>query len=141
MPDRQPFLDSNILCYLFGSEPEKAARARALLVEEPTVSVQVLAEICNVARRKNRLSWSEIEEIIETVSDVCAVVPLTIDLQRQARAIAAATGYTIYDAQVLAAAAVAGCDIVWSEDMQDGHDLSALGVPLVIRNPFGDEPA
>lgn len=133
------FLDSNVICYLFGSDPAKADRAGELLEAGATISVQVLAEVCNVASRKARLTWAEIEDVVEVVTTLCEVVPLTAEVQAQARALAARTGYTIYDAQILAAAAAAGCACVWSEDLQDGHQLTSLGNPLVIRNPFAGE--
>lgn len=139
MPASRSFVDSNVICYLFGADPAKAERAEALLAKGPEISVQVLAEVCNVASRKSRRTWDEIEEIITTVSEVCEIVPLTETVQATARAIAARTGYTIYDAQILAAAAQAGCAIVWSEDMQDGHRLTVGRVDLEIRNPFGGD--
>jgi predicted nucleic acid-binding protein len=138
MPADGAFLDSNVVCYLFGADPAKADRAGELLSARPTISVQVLAEICNVARRKARRSWPEIEEIVEVLSALCDVVPLTAAIQAEARAIAARTGYTIYDAQILAAAAHAGCSTVWSEDLHDGHALSVQGQALTIRNPFAE---
>ena len=136
MPASGDFLDSNVLCYLFGTDDAKADRAGELLANRPMISVQVLAEICNVASRKTRRSWSEIEEIIGTVIELCEIMPLTLDVQAQARAIAARTGYTIYDAQILAAAGKAGCSRVWSEDMYQGHRVEAFGVKLEIGNPF-----
>lgn len=139
MADRPAFLDSNVICYLFGADPAKADRAGELLALQPMISVQVLAELCNVAHRKAKLSWAEIEEIIAVVSALCGIVPLTAEIQAEARALAARTGYTIYDAQILSAAVAAGCALVWSEDLQDGHNLARLGHPLVIRNPFAGE--
>ncbi len=136
MPASSDFLDSNVLCYLFGTDDAKADRAGELLADRPTISVQVLAEICNVASRKTRRSWVEIEEIIGTVSDLCDILPLTLDVQAQARTIAARTGYTIYDAQILAAAGKAGCARLWSEDMHRRHRVEAFGFTVEIRNPF-----
>lgn len=136
MPASSGFVDSNVICYLFGTDPTKAERAELLLAAGAVISVQVLAEVCNVASRKSRRTWDEIEEIITTVSAVCEVVPLTEVIQTAARTIAARTGYTIYDAQILAAAAQAGCTVVWSEDMQDGHRLTVGSSDLAIRNPF-----
>jgi predicted nucleic acid-binding protein len=40
--------------------------------------------------------------------------------------------YHIYDSLVIAAALEAGCAILYSEDMQDGHSIESLR----IRNPF-----
>ena len=139
MADRPAFLDSNVICYLFGADPAKANRAEELLALRPTISVQVLAEICNVAHRKAKLTWAEIEDVIDVVSALCIVVPLTAEIQAEARVLAARTGYTIYDAQILAAAATAGCAFVWSEDLQDGHKMAGLGHPMAIRNPFVGE--
>jgi predicted nucleic acid-binding protein len=136
MPDSRAFLDTNVLCYLFGREPDKAAKARALLSEGPTISVQVLSELCNVALRKERLTWPEIEDVIAVVGELCDILPLTLDVQAQARAIAARTGYTIYDAQILAAAGKAGCARLWSEDMHHGHCVEAFGMRVEIGNPF-----
>ena len=39
---------------------------------------------------------------------------------------------TVYDASILAAALDAGCDVVYSEDMQNDQRLGTL----TIRNPF-----
>ena len=136
MPASGDFLDSNVLCYLFGTDDAKADRAGELLANRPTISVQVLAEICNVASRETRRSWSEIEEIIGTVIELCEIMPLTLDVQAQARAIASRTGYTIYDAQILAAAGKAGCAQVWSEDMHHGQRIEAFGMTVEISNPF-----
>ena len=72
MPASSDFLDSNLLCYLFGTDDAKADRAGKLLADRPTISVQVLAEICNVASRKTRRSWAEIEEIIGYGQRACA---------------------------------------------------------------------
>lgn len=41
-------------------------------------------------------------------------------------------GYSIYDALILAAALAAGCDLLYSEDMQDAQTIDSL----IIRNPF-----
>ena len=40
---------------------------------------------------------------------------------------------SVYDSMIAAAALIADCDVLWSEDMQ--HDQRLLG-RLTIRNPF-----
>ncbi len=47
-----------------------------------------------------------------------------------------ADSYTIYDAQILAAAGKAGCARLWSEDMHHGHRVEAFGMRVEIGNPF-----
>jgi predicted nucleic acid-binding protein len=52
MSDKNVFLDTNVLCYLFGADPTKAERSEALLRSGAIISTQVLAELTNVARKK-----------------------------------------------------------------------------------------
>ena len=42
------------------------------------------------------------------------------------------TRYNIYDALILSAALDAGCNLLYSEDMQHGQKIRSL----TIRNPF-----
>jgi predicted nucleic acid-binding protein len=42
-------------------------------------------------------------------------------------------GFSIYDSMIAAAALLADCDTLWSEDMQDGMLIDAR---LRIANPF-----
>ena len=47
-----PFVDTNVLLYLLSDDQAKADRAEALLAQRVVISVQVLNEFANVARRK-----------------------------------------------------------------------------------------
>lgn len=135
------FFDTNVLLYLLSDDSRKADMAESLLRAGGHVSVQNLAELTAVCRRKFRMAWEDIAAVRQLVEAQCKVHGLTRAAHNRAFELAVATGYTIYDAQILAAAAAAGCHTVWSEDMHDGHDLSALGAPLAIRNPFAREPS
>ena len=64
------------------------------------------------------------------------VVPLTVATHDAALRIAAITGYSVWDATMLAAAMEAGCDVLISEDMQHGRKIDRL----TIENPFADIP-
>jgi predicted nucleic acid-binding protein len=59
-------------------------------------------------------------------------LPLTLDLHVAARTLAQAHRLSFYDAQIVAAALEAGCDTLYSEDMQHGQAIGALR----IQNPF-----
>ncbi len=52
MSGAEAFFDSNVLIYLLSDDQAKASRAEELLGRGGTISVQVLNEITNVARRK-----------------------------------------------------------------------------------------
>ena len=127
------FFDTNIIVYA-QERGEKGNIARALLAEGGYLSVQVLNEFASVSSRKQGRTWSEIEEAL---SDLLALVrppvSITIDLHRQARRLASELGFSFYDALIVAAAIEAGCQTLYSEDMQHGRTIG----PLTIMNPFG----
>ncbi len=130
------FFDSNVLIYLISEDLDKASIAEALLLEGGDVSVQVLSELTSVCRRKFRMEWEDIDDVRRLIRRHCKLHALTPSIHNKAFDLASHSGYTIYDAQILAAAAHVGCGVVWSEDMQDGHRVSVSGKTLEIRNPF-----
>jgi predicted nucleic acid-binding protein len=126
------FLDTNILFYA-QETTGKGDRARTVLAGGGKLSVQVLNEFTAVSRRNQRRDW---DEIAEAISDVLTVVdpplPLTLDLHAAARALAEDHRLSFYDALIVAAAIEAGCDTLFSEDMQHGRSIGGLA----IVNPF-----
>ena len=134
------FFDTNVLLYLISDEARKADTAETLLLAGGHVSVQVLAELTAVCRRKYRMAWEDIESVRNLIKRHCKVHAVTSAMHSKAFALASHSGYTIYDAQILAAAALAGCSTVWSEDMQDRHRVAIAGRTVEIRNPFAQVP-
>jgi len=126
------FFDTNIVVYA-QERGEKGNIARALLAEGGYLSVQVLNEFASVSSRKQGRTWPEIED---AVSDILALVrpplSITIDLNRQARRLASEIGFSFYDALIVAAAIKAGCQTLYSEDMQHGRTVGSV----TISNPF-----
>jgi predicted nucleic acid-binding protein len=126
------FLDTNVLLYLLSSDAAKADRAEALAAAGGVISVQVLNEFVSVASRKLRMSMSEIREVLSAIRAVCTVEPLSIQTHDLGFDLAQRFGLTIYDALIVAAALLAKCRIVYSEDLQDGRIIESL----TVRNPF-----
>jgi predicted nucleic acid-binding protein len=129
------FFDTNILVYA-QQAGGKADQARALVAGGGKLSVQVLNEFTAVSRRKQRRDW---REIAEAISDALALVDpplaLTLDLHAAARTLAEEHLLSsFYDALIIAAAIEAGCDILYSEDLQHGRAIGGLA----IVNPFRD---
>ncbi len=122
-----------MLLYVASGQSAKADRAEALIGEGGTISVQVLNEIAHVARRKMRMSWTEAHGFLSLVRGLLPVVPMTIETHETGLALAERYGFSIYDAMIAAAALLAGCDTLWSEDMQAGL---AIDGRLRIANPF-----
>lgn len=127
------FFDSNVLLYLASDDTAKADRAEELLIGGGAISVQVLNEITNVARRKMRMSWSETRTFLTTVRALVTVHPITVAIHDTGLALAERYALSIYDALIAAAAVGAGCDTLWSEDLQDGMVLCDR---LRVVNPF-----
>jgi predicted nucleic acid-binding protein len=128
------FFDTNIVIYA-QQTGEKAERARALLADGGVLSVQVLNEFVAVARRKQNKAWGEIADAIaDTLALVEPPLVLSLELHIAARALAESNRLSFYDALIVASAIEAGCDVLYSEDMQHGGVIGKL----TIRNPFGD---
>lgn len=126
------FLDSNILVYAYSTHARRA-RAVVLLAEGGVISAQVLNEFTNVLRNKQKQAWPVIESALASVRlRFPEIVPLTADTHAAALALARDHGFFFYDGLIVAAAIEAGCDTLWSEDMQDGRVVGGL----TIRNPF-----
>ena len=137
MPTGGDFIDSNVILYLLDDGP-KADRAEAVLSAGGTISVQVLNEVLVNSVRKARMTLAEAGEFLAGIRRLCRVVDLTVEMHDVGRAVAARYGLSVYDAMIVAAALVAGCDRVLSEDMQDG--LVVEGVLRVV-NPFAALPS
>ena len=129
------FFDTNVLVYLASGDAKKADRAEAAIAKGGSISVQVLNELANVARRKMQMSWDETHALLNMLRDLLTVHPLTVEAHETGLGIAERYGLSTYDAMIAASALHAGCDTLWSEDMQHGL---ALKEGLRIVNPFRD---
>ena len=127
------FFDTNVLVYLASDDEAKAERAEAMVREGGAISVQVLNEIANVARRKMKLSWQETRNFLSSLRELLTVHPVTVDTHELGLALAERHHLEIYDAMIAASAILAECERLWSEDMQDGM---AIDRRLRIVNPF-----
>jgi predicted nucleic acid-binding protein len=129
------FFDTNVLVYLASSDAAKADRAEATITAGGAISMQVLNELANVARRKMRMSWTDTHAFLDMLRSLLTVHPLTLETHETGLALAERYGLSTYDALITASAILAGCDTLWSEDMQHGI---ALQEGLRIVNPFRD---
>jgi predicted nucleic acid-binding protein len=127
------FFDTNVLVYLASDDATKADRAESAIAAGGAISVQVLNELTNVARRKMRLSWADTRALLTTLRALLTVHPLTVEIHDTGLTICERYGFSTSDAMIAASALHAGCDVLWSEDMQDGLTLSE---GLRIANPF-----
>jgi predicted nucleic acid-binding protein len=129
------FFDTNILVYAATSDSKKQ-RASECLRRRGIASVQVFNEFVHVARRKLRHDWPQIELALGMFRDALDdVVPVTINTHAVAVRLARDHGLSFYDALIVAAASEAGCDSLYSEDLQHGRSFGNV----TIVNPFHDD--
>jgi predicted nucleic acid-binding protein len=135
------FVDANVLVYAFdssaGVKQEAAAELLTRLWDSGAgcLSVQVLQEFFVTVTRKVPHPLS-IDEAVDRIrefatwkifSPVAEDVLAAIVLHKQAK-------LSFWDAMVVQAAAQAGCDILWTEDLSDGQLVRGVR----IRNPFSE---
>ena len=131
------FIDTNILIYAEASdEPAKRQAALALLKQRyesasGVLSTQVLQEYCNVALKKLKRPAAHVRaqldlyEQFEIVQVTPAIIRAGLDLHLT-------RSVSFYDAIVLASAQTAGCNELFSEDLNTGEMIG--GVRII--NPF-----
>lgn len=134
------FIDTNIVIYAFaessGPDAAKIECARQLLLSAPVISVQVLNEFANVARKKLGWNWHSIRAALNVVREAASDVR-PIDIATHVAAIEMADTHcmSFYDAAVVASAVLAECEVLFTEDLQHGFDVAGV---LQITNPFLD---
>jgi predicted nucleic acid-binding protein len=140
------FIDTNIFVYSFDKgQLLKRERALALIQDSlktgmGMISTQVIQEFLNVATQKFAvpMNLNDAREYLRLVlNPLCQIYP-NLALYESCLELQAETRYSFYDALILAAALQGGCDVLYTEDLQDGQEVR--GVKIV--NPYrSDEPA
>ena len=87
----------------------------------------------NVARRRLAMSWMEINEVLAQIQSLCSTEPLTIETHERGKLVAERYKLSVYDAMIVAAALLGRCQILYTEDMQNGL---LIDQQLRICNPF-----
>ncbi|MHB8530185.1 MAG: PIN domain-containing protein [Caulobacteraceae bacterium] len=140
-------LDTNVLVYAEGVEraagdagkTDGARRLMRRLLDarvRTIVSAQVLGELHNVLVRRARRSPASASAAARAWARRADVVASDRQGLEDALDLAADHGLAIFDALILAAAAEARCDLLLSEDLQDGFAWRGV----VVTNPFGPSP-
>ena len=132
------FLDSNVLVYAYDiTDSRKQAMAQDLIRKalsgEVVISSQVLAEFA--ATLLHKLSPAARPEDVIALLDTFAPIKVILpDEGMVRRAVEARSTYGVhfYDGMIVAAAERAGCERIWSEDLNAGQKY--FGVE--VRNPF-----
>jgi predicted nucleic acid-binding protein len=134
------FLDTNIFVYAFEvNSLRKSAQAERLIrtaiqTRGGIVSHQVVQEFFNVALRgfAKPMSTSDAEQYLATTFRPLLSVHSSPALYGEALRIAAKFRLSWYDSLIVASAIEGECDVLYSEDFQDGQQFGSMK----ISNPF-----
>ena len=131
------FFDTNVLIYAIAERDPRSVQAEMLLLSGGIISIQGLNEFVSVARQKMGMVWNDIAEAADAILVLCpSPVPITLDVHQLAIKLAQRYGFSICDALVAAAALIARCTTLYSEDFQDGQIIDGT---LTIKNPFASQ--
>ncbi len=136
------FLDTNILVYTIDERFfDKQQKARQLLRKlqsdvgfNPVISTQVLQEFFMVTTKKLKQDKNAMHKVVYELSQM-QVVNSDTKLVLFAIQIAIKYHLTLWDALMIGAAKRVNCEIMYSEDLNDGQIIE--GVKIV--NPFLNE--
>ena len=132
------FADTNVLLYSISREPAEARKRDAAIAildqDDLVMSVQVLSEFYVRATRPKR------DDAIPHVTAVglidtwrrFRIVDNTMAVMEAALGIRMATGFSYWDSAVIAAARLAGCAELLTEDLSHGQTIGGV----MIVNPF-----
>jgi predicted nucleic acid-binding protein len=126
------FVDTNIVVYA-NSDDLKSRRAQAVLELAQVISVQILNEFANVARRRLGKSIDQIAAVSQMLRQIFEVRAVTIELHDAALGICDRYGFQFYDSLIVATALEAGCNTLYSEDLRHQQLIDKR---LRIINPF-----
>lgn len=134
------FVDTNVLLYAVSEDPEEAGkrdRARDVLSERDlAVSVQVLQEFYFQATRPTRVRRLSSESALRFLEPILLfrIQAMTPDVFLDAVEISRRFQLSYWDAAIIAAAQVLGCEAIYTEDLNPGQHYGAIRA----LNPFAD---
>ena len=138
MPAGKVFLDANILVYAQDKDsPAKQRRSREVIGElasagSGVVSTQVLQEFYVAATRKLGVEPLSAKAVIATFS-MFEITQTSPDLIDDAIDCSILNKISFWDALIVAAAASAGCTMIYSEDLNPGQVIQGVRIENPLR--------
>ena len=132
------FLDTNVLVYSYdiadlGKQEIARNLVRKALAGDIVTSAQVLGEFAVTLLHKvvPRVETVELAAILDALGPI-PIVATDADMVRRAVEVQGRYGLHFYDSMIIAAAERAGCERIWSEDLNSGQKYFGISV----HNPF-----
>jgi len=135
-PTTHYFVDTNIWLYaLIVNDDAQKHQIAAEIVQggNVVVSTQVINETCVNLLRKANLSETQLYDLIVSFYAKYEVIATEAQVLLRASRLRAQYSLSFWDSLVVAGAIESGCNVLYTEDMQDGLTVEGQ---LTIVNPF-----
>jgi len=131
------FYDSNIIVYALSNDNQTKRNISLAAIKKhpPIISTQVLNECANVFLRKKGFSPKDTKKMVDLLAKFSDVALISIETIHIALDVMERYHLSYYDSLIIASAIQSDCNIVYSEDMQDGL---VVDDKLTIVNVFND---
>jgi predicted nucleic acid-binding protein len=132
------FIDTNVLAYAYiKDDQQKSDISRKLLDTNLSgkhiiISTQVLSEFYSTMT-KYKCQHDKIAQDIAEIIQNANVFSVDVSTIERCLSLKGKYGFSWWDSLILASALENDCDLLYSEDMQDGQVIEGK---LVIKNPF-----
>ena len=131
------FIDSNVWCYLFIQDEAEKHQVSERFISNNTndalfvITYQVINEVTNRLIKK-KFSEIKIRENIQYMYRICTIQDFSKDIIFFASTLREKYSLSFWDSIIVASAIVSNCNILASEDMQDGLRINNT----IIKNIY-----
>ena len=136
MPTAKCFADTNVAIYAVDADIAKREKALVVLAARPFISTQVVNEYLNVLLTKRKIDRTDANELARALMTTCDVTAVTPGITELAMNIGERYQISHWDSLIVAAALATGCDMLYSEDLNDGQVFEGR---LTVMNPFAEQ--
>jgi predicted nucleic acid-binding protein len=128
------FIDTNVLIYAYSfSDILKREKAIVELKNyDCIISIQVLNEFCNICIKKYKLSFQEIQDMLNDILQLYELSYIKEETIYQAIILQSRYKFSYYDSLIISSALENGCKYLLSEDLSDKQEIEEL----FIKNVF-----
>lgn len=132
------FVDTNVWVYAL-TTVDKARQRKAQTIlrsfDNHWINGQVLREFGRVMLQKQGINETLFKHLVSVIISACRLMPDTIHTILLASDLRSDYHLSYWDSLIVAAALDAGCDTLYTEDMQHGQIIEGR---LTLINPFAE---
>lgn len=130
------FFDTNILIYAHTDVDNAKQQKAGQLIQDTSsaiVSTQVIQEFINACLVKFEMEVPVVQKLIGEIARNFIVLTNTFQTIEYSLSIKDKYHFSFWDSMIIAAAIESDCNILYSEDLQDGQIIEGV---LTVVNPF-----